>query len=729
MKPDLQRGFRLYDRTVLPLRNRITGDGKDAHVVPRTMSVLVCLAEHAGEVVTRGFLDEHVWGRSVVTDHVLTNCISELRNHLGDTRAEPRFIETVPKQGYRLIAPVTHLEARTEPEAPLLLRRVPRIALPLGLALGVVVTAGIWWAMSTGPGQGVTDFPEKSVAVLPFENLSADKSNQYFVSGIQDLIITKLASIGDLKVISRSSTAHYSSGPSDLQKVADQLGVATILEGSVQQVGNDVLINVQLIDARNNTHLWAHDYRRTLEDILGVEGEVAQKIAVALQAELSPAEAARLASLPTTDEAAYDLFLRAEYQAHLGHVNFDIERWKAAIPLYRQAIVEDPGFALAWARLSRVENDLTAWGGVGKNVQQLLAQARSDAKRALQLAPKLAAAHLAIGYCEYAGKDFAAALKAFNAALALSPSNARALVARGNVQRAQGRYDDAIASYKQAFAHDPRNTVLAFETGNTYKVIGRFTESETWLRHALALDPHNQNAKSTLAEVILFDTGDVALALAVLQGDGTLVGVERTVMLTYQRRYREAIAVLKRIPDTRSIVYVATGGSKALRLADLYRLAGDKAKARQFYKLALSKARAQLARLPGGGWAWVWQFVARAELGLGHTAKALEAVAKARELLAGDPHRSYAASIMGINASLYAGAGRPDLAVPLLTKTLEAPTVGNYYSPVLLWLDPDWDPIRNDPRFQALLEKYKQYKPAVNYGSAPASTASSASTR
>ncbi len=314
------------------------------------------------------------------------------------------------------------------------------------LALLLAIGGGALWRVAPAPGSAEpaaaattpsADIPDKSIAVLPFENLSDDKSNAYFVAGMQDLILTKLAGISDLKVISRTSTEKYAVHPDDLKAIGQQLGVATILEGSVQRAGNQVLINVQLLDTRSDRHLWAQDYTRTLNNLFGVEGDVAQKVADALKARLSSAETASLAAVPTTNQAALDLFLHAEYQANRGKVDSDTTSLKAALPLYRQAIALDSRFALALARLSYVESEL-AWlnGGGGLDVKQLIAQARADADRAVELAPNSAVTHLAIGYSEYYGRgDYAGARKAFDAALALRPNDADALTARGYVER------------------------------------------------------------------------------------------------------------------------------------------------------------------------------------------------------------------------------------------------------------------------------------------------------
>ncbi|MGH8114036.1 MAG: tetratricopeptide repeat protein [Rhodanobacteraceae bacterium] len=587
----------------------------------------------------------------------------------------------------------------------------------LAAAVGVLA-----WRLSTRSHSSVASATNaarsailaKSIAVLPFENLSNDKNNEYFVAGMQDLILTKLADIGDLKVISRTSTMQYGSHPENLSLVGKQLGVATILEGSVQKAGNQVLVNVQLIDARSDSHIWAESYTRTLDNIFGVEGEVAEQIATALNAKLSPAETATLAAVPTQNRAAYDLFLRAEYQANKGLINYDTASWKAAIPLYQQAVGQDPNFALAWARLSYNESELAWFGGGGEDVKQLNQQARADAEHALQLQPDLSAAHLAVGYSDYWGRgDYAAALQAFAAALALKPNDADTLAAQAYVERRQGRFDNAIASLRQALTLDPRNSALAFELGLTYMNVSRYAQAENAFQHALALDPNNRNAKSNYATAIVLNTGDILRALAAAQGDDPALKLVRVSLLTDQRKFTQALALLDSIPDTPDN-FAGNGGSKAEQMADLYYWdMGDKDRARTLYQQALPKLRAQLAVQQGINLAFVWESIGDAELGLGHTAEGLDAIAKSQAISDLSDDHTYGSNIMLTNAGNYAGARRPDLAVPLLAKALASPGIGSYYSPVLLWLDPSWDLIRRDPRFQALLKQYAKYKPAV----------------
>src|SRR5206468_8120851 len=242
---------------------------------------------------------------------------------------------------------------------------------------------------------------EKSIAVLPFENLSEEKANAYFADGIQDEILSKLAGIGDLKVISRSSTAKYKSKPEDLKTVARELGVGTVLEGSVQKAGDKVRVNVQLLDARIDTHLWAKTYDRDLKDVFAVESEVAQEIADALRAKLSPSQSDALATAPTRDTEAYDLFLKGEYEEHQAESALNPELFDRAAVFYRQALARDRNFALAYARLAYSE--LNRHWFISNLTSAELAEVKSNIDRALAIAPASPDAHLALGVFYYWG--------------------------------------------------------------------------------------------------------------------------------------------------------------------------------------------------------------------------------------------------------------------------------------------------------------------------------------
>lgn len=652
------------------------------------------------------------------------------------------WIYELTPTGLRRTAPADSPDARPEQEHRQIGRKLNAIIVA-ALALAVALLGWRVLALRHAPASAEREaaaaaspdeahpgkaIPAKSIAVLPFENLSNDETNAYFADGMQDLILTKLADVGDLKVISRTSTMQYGSHPENLKQIGQQLGVATILEGSVQKAANEVLINVQLIDARTDGHIWAQSYTRTLDNIFGVEGDVATQIAGTLSAKLSPAQSAQLAAVPTRNPAAYDAFLRAEYQANKGLVNYDTAGWKAAIPLYRQAVQADPDFALAWARLSYNESQLAWFGGGGQDVKQLNQQARADAEQALKLAPDLSASQLALGYCEYWGRqDYAAALKAFAEALKLKPNDTDALAAQGFVQRRTGHFDAAIASLQQASTLDPRNSALAFELGLTYSQTSRYTEAEQAFQRALALDPHNLNAKSNYAVAILLSTGDVPRALAAAQGDDPFLRIVRVSLLTDQRNYKDALALLDGIPDTSDDFSIGNGGFKSQQQANLYWLMGDVAHARPLYARALSRMRPLVKVAQGSNLAFVLMQIANAEIGLGQNAEGLETITKSLKTVADSKDQVYGPAVMLTDAQTYAQARRPDLAVPLLTEALAEPGIGQNYSPVMLWLDPSWDPVRNDSRFQVLLTQYAKYKPAVVYPIPPGGVAATAS--
>jgi TolB-like protein len=297
---------------------------------------------------------------------------------------------------------------------------------------------------------------EKSIAVLPFENLSDDKSNAYFADGIQDEILTKLARVADLKVISRTSSASYKSKPQDLKSVAQQLGVAHILEGSVQRAADKVRVNVQLIDARADGHLWADTYDREIKDVFAVESEISQKIASALQAKLSPNEASGLTTAPTQDPEAYDLFLKGEYAEQEAENVLKAEPFNRAAGFYEQALARDPNFALAAARLA--ENRVRRHWFIGRLSDAQLHGAKSLAERAIVLAPDLAEAYIGLGTFHYFGKRaYEEALKQLQHALELQPNNVRALELSAYIHRRQGQWERALSEMAKCEARDPRN--------------------------------------------------------------------------------------------------------------------------------------------------------------------------------------------------------------------------------------------------------------------------------
>src|SRR5437667_175493 len=332
---------------------------------------------------------------------------------------------------------------------------------------------------------------DKSVAVLPFENLSSDKENAFFAQGIQDEIITTLSRISGLRVISRTSTAHYQSAPENLSEIGRQLRVSNVLEGSVQKAGDRVHINVQLIRADTDAHLWAQSYNRELTDIFGVEAEVAKSIADSLQATLSPQEKARVETKPTTNPDAYVLYLRGrDYQTRPDNL---LQDFKSAAQLYKQAIALDPNFALAHARLSAVMSTIYHWFEPTHEVKET---ARREADESLRLQPDLGEGHLALGlYFYYEEGNYQDALRELNLAAKTLPNDGDVGLYIAAVQRRQGHFTEAIAAYHKAEAIDPRNSITLYDAAQTYFGVRDWPNAVKGMARVLAVAPELSNAK------------------------------------------------------------------------------------------------------------------------------------------------------------------------------------------------------------------------------------------
>ena len=358
---------------------------------------------------------------------------------------------------------------------------------------------------------------DKSVAVLPFQNLSDEKANAYFAEGIQNEILTKLATVRDLKVISRTSTAKYQSKPDNLKTVAQELGVSTILEGTVQRAGDKVRVNVQLIDARTDTHLWANSYDRDFKDVLGVESEVAGQIADALKANLAPSESQVLATARTQDAEAYDLFLRGEYEFYQAEISATAEAYDRADAFYRQALARDPNFAeaaagFAYCRLSRHWN-------VSPLAPAELEETKSLIDRAMALAPNSSEVHFALGLFFYWGhRQYEMALTEFNRTLELQPNNALARQYCAWVYRRRGEWERSLADSQRAQELDPRDAGIPSNIGETYLALRLWKDAERAELRALAINPHHAAAALALLYSRLNSTGDVDSARRALDG-------------------------------------------------------------------------------------------------------------------------------------------------------------------------------------------------------------------
>ncbi|HVI79644.1 MAG TPA: hypothetical protein VM715_16045, partial [Candidatus Acidoferrum sp.] len=553
-----------------------------------------------------------------------------------------------------------------------------------------------------------SSIPQKSIAVLPFENLSDDKGAAYFADGIQDEILTKLASIADLKVISRTSTAKYKSKPEDLKTVSQQLGVATVLEGSVQKAADKVRVNVQLIDARADSHLWAKSYDREIKDVFAVESEVAQEIADSLQAKLSPAEASTLATAPTKDTAAYDLFLKGEYEERLADSSLKAESFNQAAAWYRQAIARDPHFALAMARL--VQNRIAYHWFIEQMSEAELAQVRSMADEAVAIAPNLAQVHVALGQFYYHGyRQYEQALAEFERALQLQPNASAALEYSGYVHRRQGQWKRCLAELKRAFEADPRNASLAANISNTYIPLRMWKEAGQAARHSLELDPYAADAMRTLLGSIVSGTGDIEQAQRVLAtfpaenkilvnstfGNVRDITGDRAYLLALARDFEAALKLWETAGSAAVDERRRLSARVALRVlaGDLPGAQAEAEKATQLLEQRLREMANDISSMTQLSWAY---------LALKRDDEAVKLARQAANLLPPEKDVIVGNELLTGLAEIQARTGATSDAVAILRKQLSLPAGGSV-SIARLKIDPVWDPIRNDPAFQQLL--------------------------
>jgi len=551
----------------------------------------------------------------------------------------------------------------------------------------------------------------KSIAVLPFENLSRDPDNAYFVDGTQDEILTRLAKISALKVISRTSTTRYTSHPDNLRQIARELGVANILEGSVQRAEGAVRVNVQLIETETDSHLWAETYDRDIKNIFSVESEIAQNVADALRAKLLPEETARVANVPTKNPEAYDLFLKAEYfayQIYSATAKDPAETARNAAGLYESAVGADPNFALAYARLAYLKARIY-WYNTDPSPQAIDA-ARKAAERALALQPELAEAHLSMGYVHYWGRrDYDAALAEFDKARKTLPNSANVLTASAFVHRRQGKMEQALDELERSAALDPRYNLLAREIGSTFVYMRRYAEANPFYDRALALVPDDfetQVYRVTMLQMSGdFDAASRALAtipadidpqgsvsfarwqlaLAMHQPDVALVALEHAPawLLSIWPNSLEPVALL------RAQALVQKGEIGPARAAFL--------EAQQALEGLLGKLRAQ---------ADAQSYLALVYAGLGQKEAALESGLRATENLPASRDVIVGGSYLTQLAMAEAQVGEKESALNHIEQLLAIPA-GHALSRASLRVDPVWDPLRNDPRFQKLSQEKK----------------------
>ena len=552
-----------------------------------------------------------------------------------------------------------------------------------------------------------SDRMEKSIAVLPFDNFSDDKDNAFFADGIQDDILTSLAKIHELKVISRTSVMPYrGAGKNNLRQIAQALGVVNVLEGSVRRGENRVVVSVQLIDARNDHHLWANRYDRPLADSLGLQGELAAEIAAELRATLSPEEKARVETKPTENPDAYVLYLKARgYESNPDRL---FEDYSVAERLYGEAIQHDPAFALAHARLSATIARIYHWFD---STDDRKGRMKTEAEKALQLRPDLGEGHLALGlYYYWAETNYDKAIEEFAVAAKALPNDADIGYFAAAIRRRQGRWNENLELLKKTQTIDPGNANVAEELAYTYSYLHDWPEAARRQERWVALAPDSVNAKVLRAYLDFWSQGSTAALKEMLAQIPTgidpsgLVTRARWDVAMIQRDYATADQALTSCP----LDLFQSGGQptpKSFYRGCVALARGDQAAARTNFEATLAVFEAAVQQAPANA-------LRHANLGLvysfmGRREEAIREGHRAVELLPDSKDAVYGPWMTGYLAMIYARVGEANSALPLLEHLLASPGQVDYTNCCITQNDLrhrwEWDPLRNNPRFQKLL--------------------------
>jgi TolB-like protein/Flp pilus assembly protein TadD len=594
-----------------------------------------------------------------------------------------------------------HLDREPKPAAacPPALPGKRRNLVTLGL-VGLLISAATGYFVLTRTSSRKLD---KSIAVLPFANFSNDQENEYFADGIQDDVLTNLAKISALRVISRTSVLSYRGQTHNIREIGKALNVATVLEGSVRREGKRVRINVQLIDASNDRHLWAQVYDRELTDMFAVQSDLAREIAGALKATLAPGEEERIGRKPTENGDAYLLYQEAhETFSRPDRHHDDLARVE---DLYERAIRLDPSFALAQARLSHLES----WMFYAIEPLPARAQkARAAAGEALRLQPDLPESHLAMGYVHYyIDRDYDAALNELAIARGGLPNDPGIFRAMAAIQRRQGKWQDSSASYARAVSLDPKDPILLENMGMNYLAVRDYPTAAEIFDRAVKAAPETFTIRELRARVELYAKGDLRPMQELLASlpenidpNGTIT-LARYNLKMYERKFDELLGILERSPAEKSRGETSAPISKPFLKATVYKAMNDDAKALANYEEARGKAEKAVQESPEDGPRHALLGLIYA--GLGRCDEAKAEAKRAVELLP-ESKDAFDGPILSVSrARIHIMCGDLDTAFGLLDQSLKTPSGITIAE---LRLDPVWDPLRADPRLQQILAKY-----------------------
>ena len=547
---------------------------------------------------------------------------------------------------------------------------------------------------------------DKSIAVLPFQNLSDEKENAYFADGIQDDILTNLSKIRELKVISRTSVMQYRGNAPNIRDIGKALGVSTVLEGSVRRSGNRVRVNVQLIDAATDEHVWANDYDRDLTDVFAIQSDLAHEIANALQAKLSDTEKALIERKPTENGEAYLAFV----QAHdLQNAFEDFGKLKQSEQLYARAVELDPKFALALARYSQLESWILHIFDPTRERRQ---KARALAEQALQLQPDLPEAHLAMGFSYYYGdNNYDAAQKEFEIARRGLPNDSEVYSAIAAIQRRQGKWAESTANFEKAVSLNPKDNLPLQNLATNYQNLRNFDAANKTVDRGLALDPTAFGLLEFKSKLAIFEKGDFSVAekafaavksMPMTNEQKLKTASARAEVFVLERKYQEALREAESLPDDLlALIHPEALCYKYFLIGFARKALQDEAGARAAFLKTKDLLEAQLKESPDAEEMHVQ--LAKVVAHLGDKDAALAQARRATELRPESKDALGGAEIAAGVAEVHAILGDNDRAIEILDGLLSRPSAVTVQG---LKLNPIWDPLRNNPRFQALIDKY-----------------------
>jgi TolB-like protein/Tfp pilus assembly protein PilF len=548
---------------------------------------------------------------------------------------------------------------------------------------------------------------DKSIAVLPFQNLSDEKENAYFADGIQDDILTNLSKIRELKVISRTSVMQYRGNAPNIRDIGKALGVSTVLEGSVRRSGNRVRVNVQLIDAATDEHLWANDYDRDLTDVFAIQSDLAYEIANALQAKLSDTEKALIERKPTENGEAYLAFVQAH---NLQNAFEDFGKLKQSEQLYARAVELDPKFALALARYSQLESWIFHIFDPTRERRQ---KARALAEQALQLQPDLPEAHLAMGFSYYYGdNNYDAAQKEFEIARRGLPNESEVYLALGAIQRRQGKWAESTANFEKAVSLNPKDNLPLQNLATNYQDLRNFDAANKTIDRGLALDPTAFGLLELKSKLAIFEKGDFSVAekafaavksIPMTNEQKLKTASARADVFVLERKYQEALREAESLPDDLlALIHPEALCYKYFLIGFARKALQDEAGARAAFLKTKDFLQEQLKESPDAEEMHVQ--LAKVLAHLGEKDAALAQARRATELRPESKDALGGAEIAAGVAEVHAILGDNDRAIEILDGLLSRPSAVTVQG---LKLNPIWDPLRSDPRFQALIDRHE----------------------